>query len=230
MLEKIRKFAATALSGLEKESHILQTLHHEVAGALARMTAADKGLRSVLDDAYAYAVFPAVGKAAAVVGAAFGKGEVFREDELIGYAAIAQLTLGVQLGGETFSEILVFGSKTSFDRFKAGRFAPAANASAVMVKAGAAAAAGSGKGAVAFVHAEGGMLLELAVGAQKFWFVPAVLGRGREPTEESTEASPAKRKRASGSRKQEPSRSRTRPGKSFTARPKHGTPARGRSS
>ena len=89
-----------------------------------------------------YAVSPSVGKAAAVAGAAFGKGEVFEKGKLVSYAAIAQATIGVQLGGGMFTEIIAFENKPTFERFRRGRFALAASASAVMIKAGAAASAG----------------------------------------------------------------------------------------
>jgi hypothetical protein len=59
----------------------------------------------------------------------------------------------------------------------------AADASAVMVKAGAAAARGFGKGTRAFVYGDGGMLLEAAIGGQKFKFKPA--SRGGDEEEES---------------------------------------------
>src|SRR5688572_9060781 len=117
----------------------------------------------MLRDAYGYAVFPEVGKATAVVGAAFGKGEVFRGGKLIGYAAVAQLTIGIQLGGQTFSQIIAFQTKEAMDRFKAGRYALAANASAVLVKAGAAASANYERGVAVLVHSDGGMMLELAI-------------------------------------------------------------------
>jgi len=89
----------------------------------------------------------------------------------------------VQLGGDTFSEVLVFQSKDALDRLKGGKMAFAANASAVLVKAGAAAAAGFRKGVAAFVYSTGGMLLELAIGGQKFKFKP--LGEQEDESEKS---------------------------------------------
>ena len=54
---------------------------------------------------------PSVGKAALVVGGAYGRGEVFEEGRMIGHATIAQLTLGVQRGGDAFSELIVSRSR-----------------------------------------------------------------------------------------------------------------------
>ena len=146
--------------------------HEDVQATIQRLKEEDPGLGRLLRNAHGYAVFPSVGKAAAVVGGAFGRGEVFERGKRIGYANLSQLTIGVQLGGETFSEIIVFESKQTLDRLKQGKFAFAANASAVLVRAGAAASAGFEKGARAFVYSEGGLLLEAAIGGQKFKFKP----------------------------------------------------------
>jgi hypothetical protein len=107
----------------------------------------------------------------------------------------------VQLGGQTFSEIIAFQDKAALDRFKAGRWAFAANASAVLVKAGAAASSNYEKGAAVFVSSEGGMMLEVAIGAQKFFYRPAVLGRvtdlAARGAKRSSKRTPGKRTRAS---------------------------------
>src|SRR5947209_18099627 len=115
-----------------------KTLRDEVAATLRRLESKDPGLKQLLEDAYGYAVFPTVGKASLVVGGSYGKGAVFEKGKMAGYATISQMTLGVQLGGDTFTEVLVFESKQAMDRFKQGKVAFAANASAVLVKAGAA--------------------------------------------------------------------------------------------
>ena len=180
ILSPLKNLASKFFSLAEKEASVLQTLNLEVQAVLKRLQAEDPGLKELLEKAHAYAVFPSVGKAAAVIGGAFGKGEVFERGGLIGYAGLAQLTLGVQVGGDTFSEIIAFENKQALGRFKEGRWAFAANASAVLVKAGAAASANYEKGAAVFVYSEGGMLLEAAIGTQKFFFRPAVLGRGNK--------------------------------------------------
>ena len=200
LASKATDLASKAVKGLSMEASVLRTLHQEVKSSLARVYAEDPGMKQLLKDAHAYAVFPSVGKAAAVVGGTFGKAEVFSDDSLIGYSAVAQLTVGVQLGGQTFTQIIVFESKEALNRFKQGRFKFAANASAVLVKAGAAATTNYESGAKTFVFAEGGMSIEAAIGAQKFFFFPAVMGRGKKP-EQGTDEKPGERRRSSDSGK-----------------------------
>ena len=219
MPPSLTQVASKLFHAAGKERDVLRRTHADVEATLARVEQVDPGVRELLDRAHGYAVFPSVGKAAAVIGGAYGRGEVFERGKLVGYAAVAQLTIGVQLGGDTFSEIVAFESKPVFDRFKQGRTSFAANASAVLVKAGAAAAKGFEKGAAAFVYAEGGMMLEAAIGGQRFFFRPAVLGRGKstkagkKPAPRKRDASkrtPAKRtpakRPARSSRKTQPSR------------------------
>ena len=148
------------------------TLHEQVMATIKKLQAKDPGLKQLMKEAHGYVVFPSVGKAALVVGGAYGRGEVFEQGKMIGHATIGQLTLGVQIGGDTFSELIVFESEEPFKRFKESRMKFAANASAVLVKAGASATANFEKGAVAFAYSSGGMLLEAAIGGQKFKFKP----------------------------------------------------------
>lgn len=149
------------------------TIRDDASATLKRLEAKDPGLKQQLKKAYGYAVFPSVGKAALVVGGSYGRGAVFEKGKFIGHATISQLTLGVQIGGDTFSEIVIFESKPALDRFKQGAMAFAASASAVLVKAGATGAADFPKGVKALAYSRGGMLLEAAIGAQKFKFKPA---------------------------------------------------------
>jgi hypothetical protein len=149
------------------------TIRDEVTATLKKLEAKDPGLKRFLQKAHAYAVFPAVGKAAAVVGGAFGRGAVFEKGRFVGYATLSQMTIGVQLGGDTFSELVVFESKEAFERFKKGKTAFSANASAVLVKAGKAGTKDFEKGVGAFAYTKGGMLLELSIGGQRFKFKPA---------------------------------------------------------
>ena len=149
------------------------TIEETAAATLKRLEEKDRGLKQKLKKAYGYAVFPSVGKASLVVGGSYGRGAVFEQGKFIGHATISQLTIGVQIGGDTFSEILLFQNKQALDQLKHGKMAFAADASVVLVKAGAAAMKGFPSGVTAYAYSRGGMLLELVIGGQKFKFKPA---------------------------------------------------------
>jgi hypothetical protein len=162
-----------------------KTVLTEEAGiTLKRLESKDPGLKQLLKKAYGYVVFPSVGKAAAVLGGAYGHGVVFEQGKRIGFATISQMTVGVQLGGDTFSELLIFNSRQAMSRFKRGKLAWAANASAVLVRAGAGGTADHEKDVTALAYSRGGMMLELGIGGQKFKFRPLDAGDPSERGEE----------------------------------------------
>jgi lipid-binding SYLF domain-containing protein len=171
--------ALAPLAKLEQEQEVSRTLHPEARAALASMLDKDETLRERLERAAGYAIFPSVGKASAVLGATYGRGEVFERGRLIGYAALIQLTIGVQAGGDTFSELVIFDKPEALERFKESKVAFAANAAAVIVKAGGAVTRDSPPGADVYVMTDGGLLLEMALGGQKFVYRKAALTRGK---------------------------------------------------
>ena len=100
-------------------------------------------------------------------------------------------TIGFQLGGQAFSEIIFFKDQRAYDDFTGGNFEFDAAVSAVAITAGAQAKTGTEgssagasagpatgkqvetgyrKGMVVFVHIKGGLMYEAAVGGQKFSF------------------------------------------------------------
>lgn len=182
---------------LKKEAQINEQLHADVVATLKRMKAKDPSLAKKLDEAYGYAVYPAVGKASLVLGCAYGKGEVFRRGKLDGYAGVVQLTLGVQVGGQTYSQLVLFHDEEALKRFRAGKLGFAANISTVLIKAGAAATNNYKQGMQIFVDSEGGLALEAAIGAQKLVYRRAGLMRGkpadRDPALELGRSRPAVR-------------------------------------
>ena len=94
---------ATAPSSQEGRA----ALTRDVGTALAKAKVQDPELQGFLDKAYGYAIFPSVGKGAVGVGGAYGKGEVFERGKQIGYCDMTQATIGLALGGQAFTEIIV---------------------------------------------------------------------------------------------------------------------------
>lgn len=179
LLAPVRRVLDKAIVPLRTEQAVSKEVHPGAQAALAHLIERDETLRDRLDKAAGYAIFPSVGKATAVLGASYGLGEVYERGRLIGYAALVQITIGVQLGGDTFIELVILDEPETVRRFKEGKVAFAANAAAVIVKAGVAATRSSPPGADVQIVTEGGLLLETALGGQKFVFRPAVLTRGR---------------------------------------------------
>jgi lipid-binding SYLF domain-containing protein len=140
--------------------------------ALSRAEAADPTIAMAIRDAVGHAVFPSVGKAAVGVGGAYGKGVLYEGRTLVGYCDLTQASIGLQLGGQGYTEILVFKSSDALARFKDGDFAFDAQATAVALKSGTAANANYSKGVAVFTLDESGLMFEASVGGQKFSYQP----------------------------------------------------------
>jgi hypothetical protein len=146
------------------------------------------------DHAYGYAIFPTIGKAGMGVGGAFGEGRVYAAGQHVGNVKMTQLTVGFQLGGQAFSQIVFFENETSYREFTSGNFEFSAQATAVAITAGVSADAsttgglsagasggrndattvhgGYRKGLAVFTIAKGGLMFEAALGGQKFSYTP----------------------------------------------------------
>jgi lipid-binding SYLF domain-containing protein len=159
---------ATAPSSTEGKA----TLSRDVNTALAKAKVQDPSLQAFLDKAYGYAILPTVGKGAVGVGGAYGKGEVFEQGRKIGYCDLTQATIGVALGGQTFTEIIAFENKAALDNFKGGNMKFAAQATAVALKAGAGANAKFSEGVSVLTASEEGLMVEASIGGQTFSFQP----------------------------------------------------------
>ena len=150
-----------------------------------------KAVQPFFKNAYGYAVFPTIGKGGFGIGGAFGKGQVYRGGKVTGTTSLIKGTIGFQVGGQVFSEIIFFQDKRAYDEFTSGSFEFDATASAVAITAGAQVKAGTEgvtagasvgpatgkqaktiymKGMALFVHTKGGLMYEAAIGGQKFSF------------------------------------------------------------
>jgi len=142
------------------------------------------------DKSYAYALFPSIGKAGIGVGGAHGKGKVYVGGAVVGSTKMSQLSVGFQLGGQVYSQIIFLEDKRAFDEFTSGDFEFSAQAAAVAITAAAGAQSSTGggstagasggkndastvsagyrKGMAVFTVAKGGLMYEAALAGQKY--------------------------------------------------------------
>jgi lipid-binding SYLF domain-containing protein len=143
-------------------------LELSAARALINAKEKDPSLANWFDTAYAYAVFPKVGKGGIGIGGAHGKGIVILGDKTVANTSLSQLTVGFQLGGQVYSQFIMFKDQTAFNHFARGNFEMGAQISAVAITLGASADANYDGGVAVFTIAEGGLMYEATVGGQKF--------------------------------------------------------------
>jgi lipid-binding SYLF domain-containing protein len=159
-------FACTAVQAWEPDTS--DKLELSAARAIIKAKEKDPSLSTWFDEAYAYAVFPRVGKGGIGIGGAHGKGIVIRDDETVGNTSLSQVTIGFQLGGQVYAEYIMFKDKTAFDHFTRGNFEMGAQVSAVAVTLGASEDANYDGGVAVFTIADGGLMFEASIGGQKF--------------------------------------------------------------
>lgn len=143
---------------------------------------------------YGYALFPTIGKGGLGVGGAHGRGRVYAGGVQSGTVSMTQLTIGLQMGAQAYSQVIFFQDRRAYEEFTSGNFEFGAQATAVAITAGASAEATTGggtsagisggrndastvsggwrKGMAVFTVAKGGLMYEASIGGQKFNFTP----------------------------------------------------------
>jgi len=144
------------------------------------------------DTAYGYAVFPNIGKGGVGIGGAYGKGHVYEKGQYVGDTSMTQVSVGLQLGGQGYSQIVFFQDERAFKEFTGGNFEFGAEASAIAITAAASAKGSTGgssagasggkndaktvgsynKGMATFTIAKGGLMYEASISGQKFKYSP----------------------------------------------------------
>ena len=143
---------------------------HDARQGIAEFKKRDPSLKLFFDRAYAYAIYPTVGKGGAGIGAAHGSGVVYRQGRMIGFTSLTQVTIGWQLGGESYRELIFFENENAFNTFKNGALKFSAQASAVAATTGAAAKTSYAHNVAVFTMIKGGLMYEASVGGQSFSF------------------------------------------------------------
>lgn len=140
----------------------------EARSTLKTMMASDPSIERILESATGYVVFPKVTSGALIIGGEGGDGVVFRGNDPWGVARLAKGSIGAQVGGEIYSELIVLLTESAFESFTAGEFKFAAGMKAVAIKSGAATAAPVSDGMITLTMTRGGLIASVAIGGQKF--------------------------------------------------------------
>ncbi len=145
-------------------------LMQDSKNAKAAFIKTDELIQNLFDGSYGYVIFPNVGKGAIGIGGASGNGIVYEQGVAVGKADLKQVTIGFQLGGQAYREVIFFEDKAALNRFKEDNFEFSAQASAVAVTEGASANVKYREGILVFTQEKGGLMYEASVGGQRFSF------------------------------------------------------------
>ena len=161
-------FVSASTFADEWKPNVTDKMELSVAQAIIKANESDPTLSMWFESAYAYAVFPRVGKGGFIVGGAGGKGLVIRGTTTVGNTSLSQVTIGAQLGGQVYAQYIMFKDQIAFEHFTRGNFEMGAQVSAVAVTLGASKDASYDSGVAVFTLADGGLMFEASIGGQKF--------------------------------------------------------------
>jgi lipid-binding SYLF domain-containing protein len=148
-------------------------LQNNADAAIAQFKVKDPSMKEkFFDTAVGWAVFPSVGKGAVGVGGAYGRGVLYEKGMKVGYCDLSQASVGLQVGGQSYRELVFFQNKEALDLFKSGNARFTAQASAVAVTSGAAGRTNYDEGMAVFTMTIEGLMLEASIGGQKFTYEP----------------------------------------------------------
>jgi lipid-binding SYLF domain-containing protein len=147
-------------------------LKTEVQSTIAKFQQTDPGLKKLFDNAAGYAVFPAVGKGGLVIGGARGKGLVYEGGRAVGEATLTQASIGAQVGGVSFDQVIFFETQEVLQEFKGGKYSMDAQVSGVIAAEGVEDHAKYHNGVEVFVLPRSGVMAQASVGGQKFSYEP----------------------------------------------------------
>jgi len=166
MLSSVIFFANSARAQSGKEKELIQ----DCDSAKAEFIQTDPSLSKFFESAAGYVIFPNVGKGAVGIGGASGNGVAYEKGRMVGNAKMSQVSVGFQLGGQAYRELIFFENQEALDRFKKNKVELSAQASAVAATAGASANAKYSDGVMIYTQQKGGLMYEASVGGQKFKF------------------------------------------------------------
>lgn len=186
-----------------------------------RFKMTDPTLKRFFDESVGYAVLPVVTKGGLVVGAAHAdEGVLFEAAKPVGSVEMTQVTVGAQIGGQDFAEIIFFQNQGTLDHFKKNNLEFAANASAVAASAGAAASSDFSNGVAVFTMPIGGLMAEAAIGGQGFTYKPFLETKAAETAAKPATTTP---KSTTTTASKPTTTNTTKPTTTKTAKPATGT-------
>ena len=95
------------------------------------------------DNAFGYAVWARIARGGIGIGGATGRGQLYVDGKVTGFSRLVDVSIGLQLGGQVYRQVVFFEDASAYDDFTEGKFEFDAQASAVAVTASARASSGT---------------------------------------------------------------------------------------
>ena len=144
-----------------------RALEARADATIESMVRQDSSLRAVLNRSAGYAVFPSVTTGGFMVSGTGGVGVVYERGWPVGYVELQGGNFGATIGGESYSEIIIFETRDALNRLRSGNFDMNADIHATAISSGTAASATFEEGTAVFIDDESGLFASAAVGGQR---------------------------------------------------------------
>jgi len=142
-------------------------------------------LRPYFDAAVGYAVFPRVYRLASLWGGAWGRGAVIEGDRYIGSTWLGLIGVGLQLGGQTYDQIIFFKTQEALDAYKRKWFEFNGRTSLAVIAWGASADPAYIPDVAVFTDVEIGLMFEASGSVVWYNFKEAESAAPDEPSAET---------------------------------------------
>jgi lipid-binding SYLF domain-containing protein len=159
----------------------------QVASAreIRRLLADQPKLQQYFDEAHGYAIFPTVGRIAAGFGFVFGGGLVIEQGRLVGSTQLIMGALGFDFGAQLHSQIIFFQDEEIMNEFKTFGWEFQGRGSVVLVTLGASVDPGYKPPVAIFSRTRGGLMIELAAQAGKYFYSPLKFSASNDSHDDS---------------------------------------------
>jgi lipid-binding SYLF domain-containing protein len=166
---------APACGGSQKDSKTAGAVERVegIQATIALFKKKDSSIEQLFSSSAGYVVLPTVGEGAFILGGARGAGEAFEAGGYIGRVTVSEVSIGAQVGGQSYSQVVFFETPEALKKLKDNSFAFAAEVSAIGVDQGVAKNAKFKNGVATFVIPKQGLMAAAAVGGQKLDFTAA---------------------------------------------------------
>ena len=144
-----------------------------VDDTIAAFKAKGASVAALFEKSPGYVVMPTIGEGGFIIGGGHGQGEAFEGGKYVGRVTINELSLGAQIGGQSYSQVIFFETPVDFKRLKDGAFQFGGEVTAVAADEGAAKNAAWKDGVLTFIIPKKGLMASASVAGQKLEFTPA---------------------------------------------------------
>ncbi|MBY6187028.1 hypothetical protein KUV89_10370 [Marinobacter hydrocarbonoclasticus] len=131
----------------------------------------DERLRRFFEEARVVVVFPSAWRAGMGFGGGYALGTIYRDHQVVGVARMWQLSVGANVGGQRYRQILFFKTDAAFEAMGKASNEFAGQAHAALITLGGATNPGYHPEVAVFSELRGGLLLEASVGLHRYEFV-----------------------------------------------------------